>query len=44
MSLICYVLAAVLFLLAGFNIGHPKVTLGWLGLFFFTIPLIFPGK
>lgn len=31
MTLILQVTGTVLFLLAGLNVGHPKVQLGWLG-------------
>lgn len=34
------VLALVLLLLAALNIGHPRVNLGWLGLFFWALSLV----
>jgi hypothetical protein len=35
-------LAFVLFVLSGLNVGHPRVSLGWLGLAFLTLALWFP--
>lgn len=32
LHIVLLVLAFVLFLLAGVNVGHPRVSLGWLGL------------
>jgi hypothetical protein len=40
--LVCLVFAFVLFVLAGLNVGHPRVTLGWLGLAFLTLALWLP--
>jgi hypothetical protein len=37
--LILLAFAFVLFVLAGCNISHPKVNLGWLGLAFLTLAL-----
>ena len=32
LALVLYVIACVLLVLAAFNVGHPKLSLGWLGL------------
>jgi hypothetical protein len=39
--LILLAFAFVLFMLAGFNIAHPKLEFGWLGLALLTIALWF---
>jgi hypothetical protein len=33
---ISLIVAAILLLLAGLNVGHERVSLGWIGLFFFV--------
>lgn len=32
LALVLYILACVLLVLAAFNVGHPRVSFGWLGL------------
>jgi len=32
LSLVLYVIACVLLVLAAFNVGHPKMSFGWFGL------------
>jgi len=32
LQLILYIVAAVLLVLAGFNVGHPRISLAWLGM------------
>jgi hypothetical protein len=39
LQLVFLVFAFVLFALAGVNVGHPRVSLGWLGLAFLTLAL-----
>lgn len=39
-TLILLVLAFVLFLLAGFNVTHPRCNLGWLGAACATLALL----
>ena len=41
LHLVLLAFAVVLFLLAGCNVSHPKVSLGWLGLALLTIALWF---
>lgn len=37
-NLFCLVLSMVLLLLAGLNVpSHPRINLGWLGMFFFVL-------
>ena len=40
MNLICLIVALVLFILAGINVGHPRVSLGWLGLAFYIASML----
>lgn len=32
LALVLYVIACVLLVLAAFNVGHPRISFGWLGL------------
>ena len=43
MTLVLYVLAFVLFVLAGLGVGHPRAVLGWLGLAALTLTLLLPS-
>jgi hypothetical protein len=40
--LIMLVFAFVFFVLSGLNVGHPRVSLGWLGLACLTLALWLP--
>ena len=42
LALVLYVIACVLLVLAASNVGHPKLSLGWLGLaiWLFTATLL----
>jgi len=39
-SLICYVVALVLFAVAAFGVGLPRIHLGWLAAAFFTLAVL----
>jgi hypothetical protein len=40
LALLCFIVALVLFLLAAFNVGAPRVNLLCLGLAAFTVPFV----
>jgi hypothetical protein len=40
LHLVLLIIAAVLFLLAGIGVDHPKVRFGWLGLLAFVLAFI----
>ncbi len=40
LNLFLAILGLVLLLLAAFNVSHPRVSLGWLGLFFWFLSTI----
>jgi hypothetical protein len=43
LTLILYVVALVLFVVAAFGVALPRVAFGWLGCAFFTAAVLFGG-
>ena len=39
-ALACFIVAAILFAVAAFGLGRPRVELGWVAAFFATLGLI----
>lgn len=43
-SLICIIVAIILFALAAFNVASSKVSLGWLGMLFLALAMALGGS
>lgn len=43
LGIILLVFAFVLLALAAFNVGHPRVSLGWLGMAFWALSILLRG-